>query len=441
MKKHIKFKNIIVLLSVLFFSSCDLDEIGALNGLSTDAVSSDLSRAELEQTLTGVLSDMRVGLATQVDVQSIFGREYYFFTASDPRFEADVVTANLDNNTFYTTTPWNARYATIRDINTILEGLANTTADFSASEIAATTGVLNTLLAHELLMVTNNQFNNGIRLDVANQDNLGPFVSEVEALTEIFNLLESAATDLIAVGNEPFPFQLSSGFGVNFLQFNRALTARVEAYRSNYPNVLALLGDSFMDMTGSLTEGVYHNFSLNGADIANPLFVALNQAGIVRVAHSSFVNDALPGDIRFNKVVFREALDDDDVLQPNPVTFSDLTGTHDVFIYQNNVTDVPIIRNEELILLFAEANIVASPGDAVNAINIIRNAAGIGDYMGGTSPAELEDEILFQRRYSLFGESHRWVDMRRFGRLDELPNDRPTDNVPMAVPIPFNENQ
>jgi hypothetical protein len=37
--------------------------------------------------------------------------------------------------------------------------------------------------------------------------------------------------------------------------------------------------------------------------------------------------------------------------------------------------------------------------------------------------------------------------MRRFGRLDELPNDRPNadseviDNVPQQLPIPANENQ
>ncbi len=462
MKKHIKLKNIIILLSVLLLNSCDLDEIPPLNGLSADAISSDLSRAELPQVLSGVFSDMRVGLATQVDVQSIFGREYYFFTGSDPRFEADVVTGNLDNNTFYTTTPWNARYANIRNINLALEGLANTTVpDFSAEEIAATTGVLNTLLAHELLMLTNNQFNNGIRLDVADASNLGAFVNETEALTAIFNLLEQAASDLriadvLELSTRENLFVLPGGFddledptalavrAIDFLEFNRALTARVEAYRGNYPNVLMLLQESFMNMTGDLTDGIYHTFSLSGGDIANPLFIALNQASPVRVAHSSFIADALPNDSRFNKVVFREALNEDtDMIEPNPVSFSDLTGTHDVFIYQNNVTDVPIIRNEELILLFAEANIVASPGDAVNAINIIRNAAGIGDYTGGISPIELEDEILFQRRYSLFGESHRWVDMRRFGRLDELQllNDRPTDNVPMAVPIPFNENQ
>jgi len=129
------------------------------------------------------------------------------------------------------------------------------------------------------------------------------------------------------------------------------------------------------------------------------------------------------------------------VLREESTEASGLIGTHDVFIYESNVDNVAIIRNEELILLFAEANMSANPTVAVNAINIIRNAAGIGDYTGSTAADALEDEILFQRRYSLFGESHRWIDVRRFGRISELPNDRSGDAVPTAVPVPANENQ
>lgn len=426
-------KNIYIVflfIGLITIQSCDFEEGESLNGASTSSISDDVSRGELPQAVAGVLSDMRVGLATQVDVQSIFGREYYFLTGSDPRFEGDVVTANLDDNTFYTTTPWGARYAAIKAVNLILTGLDNTTSDFSAAELAGARGVLNTLKAHQLLMVLNNQAENGIRLDVTDPDNLGPFVSNTEALTAIADLLSQASSDL-ATGGDAIPFSLTSGYQVPFAEFNKALAARVEAYRGNYPAVLTLLGDSFMDMTGDLTTGVYHTFSLTGADLANPLFVALNQTAIVRVSHSSYVADALPMDSRVGKVVLRDA----------PTEASGLIGTHDVFIYQSNVDNVPVIKNEELILLAAEANHIVDPAAAVDAINVVRNAAGLGDYAGATTPAALVDEILFQRRYSLFGESHRWVDMRRFGRLSELPNDRATDNVPAAVPIPANENQ
>ncbi len=429
--------KIIKKINILFFAigfltlmSCDLEGGESLNGASTSSISDDLSRGELPQAMAGVLSDMRVGLSTQVDVQSIFGREYYYLTGSDPRFEGDVVTGSLDNNTFYTTTPWSARYAAIKDINLALGGLSNTTADFSAAEIAGIRGVLNTLKAHELLMVVNNQAENGIRVDVSDPDNLGSFVSYGEALTAIAGLLSDAGTDLATAG-ATLPFDLTAGYQVPFAQFNKGLAARVEAYRGNYGSVLTLLDDSFMDMGGDLTTGVYHTFSLTGADIANPLFGALNQTAIVRVSHSSFTDDALAGDTRVNKVVLRDA----------PTEASGLIGTHDVWIYQSNVDNVPMMRNEELILLSAEANHITDPSAAVDAINVVRNAAGLGNYAGASTPAALVDEILFQRRYSLFGESHRWVDMRRFGKLADLPNDRATDNVPAAVPVPANENQ
>ncbi len=434
MKNIRKFNIIILTIGFLSLTSCSLEGGESLNGASTSSISDDLSRGELPQAMAGVLSDMRFRLNTQVDVQSILGREYYYFTSSDPRFEGDVVTGNLDNQTFYTTQAWGSRYSAIKEMNLVLSGLANTTSDFSTAEIAAIRGVLNTLKAHELLMLSNNQYTNGIRIDVSDPDNLGPIVSYDEALTAIVSLLTDAANDL-ASGGSSLPFNLTSGYSgfdtpSGFSQFNNALTARVEAYRGNYTSVLSLLGGSFMNMSGDLKAGVYHTFSLTGADLSNPLFIALNQEANVRVAHSSFLNDTLTGDSRTDKVVLRNT----------PREASGLVGTHDVWIYQSLLDNIPIIRNEELILLFAEANMATNPTDAVDAINVIRNAAGLVDYAGATTPGALEDEILLQRRYSLFGESHRWIDMRRFDRLSELPNDRTGDMVPSAIPIPKDDD-
>ena len=98
-----------------------------------------------------------------------------------------------------------------------------------------------------------------------------------------------------------------------------------------------------------------------------------------------------------------------------------------------------MIRNEELILIYAEANIGSNNDEAINAINIIRNAAGIGDYTGGTGSAELLDEVLYQRRYSLFGEGHRWIDLRRTGNLGRIALDRDGDIVHTQFPRPASE--
>ena len=149
------------------------------------------------------------------------------------------------------------------------------------------------------------------------------------------------------------------------------------------------------------------------------------------MAHASYTADALANDARVDKVVLRNA----------PREASGLVGTHDVWLYQSNVYAIPMMRNEELILLFAEANMISNPADAKSAIDAVRTAAGLAAYAVALTPVALEDEIIFQRGYSLFGEGHRWIDMRSFSRITELPNDRAGDNVPDAVPVPANENQ
>ncbi len=435
---------LITVLSSVVLVSCEVEDGKDLNGPSTESISSDLSRGELRDAVFGILSDMRTRLGTQVDGQAVAGREYWRVASSDPRWTADLLTGTLDNNTFYTTNPYASRYATVKDVNLLLEGLANTTETFTAEEVAGIRGFANTIKAHELLMVLNQQFENGIRVDVADPQNLGPFLSYDDSLTAIFNLLADAATDLSNAGSD-LPFSLPSGFSdVSFLEFNNALAARVEAYRGNYASVLTLLGNSFMNMSGDLSTGAYFTFSLDGADIANPLFFALNStASNVRLAHPTFLNDAEAGDTRVSKVVLR-----DSPITVNNENNDQLVGTHDVFVFTSNTASVPIIRNEELILLAAEANHITDPTAAVAAIDVIRTAAGLGTYAStglGTSPAELVTEILRQRRYSLYAEGgHRWIDLRRFGRLNsDLAGsiDRPGDAIFDRFPTPANENR
>ena len=56
------------------------------------------------------------------------------------------------------------------------------------------------------------------------------------------------------------------------------------------------------------------------------------------------------------------------------------------------------------------------------------------------SDEEFVDALLFERRWSLLFEGgHRWLDMRRFGRLGDLPLDRASDRVPERFPIPRDE--
>jgi hypothetical protein len=78
----------------------------------------------------------------------------------------------------------------------------------------------------------------------------------------------------------------------------------------------------------------------------------------------------------------------------------------------------PHIRFAEVLLIFAEAtNEVSGPTEeAYNAVNAIRERAGLADLEGLTRD-EFREAVLQERRLELCFEGHRWYDLVRTGRL------------------------
>ena len=107
-------------------------------------------------------------------------------------------------------------------------------------------------------------------------------------------------------------------------------------------------------------------------------------------------------------------------------------------IYGSNTAPVPIIRNEELILLRAEANIgLGNLAAAQTDINFIRTNSGGLAPVTLASPAAALDELLYNKRYSLLFEGgHRWIDLRRYNRLGTLPRALPSHTVQSRFPFP-----
>ena len=117
-----------------------------------------------------------------------------------------------------------------------------------------------------------------------------------------------------------------------------------------------------------------------------------------------------------------------------------LHSNRDVWVYTSSTDPVPVIRNEELILLYAEANIQNNNfPEGEKALNVIREGHNLADYAGPVTKDDLIDEMLYERRYSLFFEGHRWIDLRRYGRLNELPLDRTGDDIWTMFPLPVSE--
>lgn len=425
---------LIALFSMTCWTSCNIDDIPNPNETSLEDILQDASPSELQTVVTGIESLMGQDLGFYYDVVAIIGRDYWFFTGSDPRYTGEVLgreNSQLDNAGFYGTRPYFGRYRTVKNCNILLEAVANAAPGLTDTDVNGYGGFAKTIQAHELLLVLNLQYQNGIRLDVADADNLGGFASYDDALAGISALLDEAAAQL---SNATFKFSLSSGFAgfdtpATFRQFNRAMAARVAVYQGDGAKAKTALGESFFDESAPMSTGPALYFSNAGGEASNPLFRPTNQADAI-IAHPSFVDALDAADSRNSKIALRDA----------PLTLDGLTGDHDVVIYKTLADNLPLIRNEELALIAAEANIGSDNAQAELMLNLVRVANNLPVYSGGTSDAELTDEMLHQRWLSLWGEGHRWVDMRRYGRLGELPIDRTGDDVWEQMPRPVTEN-
>lgn len=427
-------KRIAVCAILLWVASCTIDPVPDPNNPSAGDITDNASLGEIQNLVTGIESGMRDALNFYYDDAGVIGREYYRLSASDPRFTQDLLgkeASTLDNNTFYTTNPWAARYRVVKNTNILIEALENTKAAISDEERKAAIAYSKTIQAYQILLNLNLQYSNGVRMDVADPDNLGPFLGKDESFAAIAQLLDEANTDLQGSSAAlPFNSTIYGDDAATFSKFNRAIAARVAVYRKDWAGAIAALGNSFFSLTGDLNEGAYQIYSTGGGDQLNPLFFPLNSTGETRAAHESFITDIATNDSRKSKVSLRTST----------VSLDGLSSNYDFYLYKTNVDRVSIIRNEELVLIYAEAKTQLSEfTDAVTAINRIRSAAGLANYSGASTQPALIDEMLTQRRFSLYGEGHRWIDLRRYDRLNTLPIDRPGDDVWVEFPRPAEE--
>ncbi len=417
-------------------TSCTFDEQVNPNSPALEGVLNNATISQLNNMASGVEATTRNSLGIQTTGSGTMARELYLFDA-DPRNTSDLLGkdgADLDNDSFYSTAPFTARYTCIKNANILIESLDNTES-VTDQEKEGYRGFAKTIIAYELIEVLKSY--GQARIDVADPSNIGPFLDFDQAIIEVINILDEGLVHLNAAGTT-FKFSLSSGFSGfdtpgTFAQFNRAVRATASLYAGNFSDALTDLNDSFFDLNGDLTTGVRHVFSLNPGDITNDLFKIAGQSGDQIIVHDSWINDAEANDTRVTTKTSP---------RPTPTQPSDnLNGANETALYVSNVSPIDIIRNEELILVYAEASIQANNlQDAEDALNIIRNAAGLLDYSGAQTADALTTEMLNQRRYSLWAENHRMFDLRRYGLSTTLPIDRAGDQIFNVLPIPLSEN-
>jgi starch-binding outer membrane protein, SusD/RagB family len=460
-KKKMKYKFLLpaVLGISMMLGSCKLfevEDIPDLNNPTVESVLTDATAVQIKQLATGVQSAMRGGYYDLSWCGGSIGRECIVFNKTDNRYYTELQgQVNIDPaGIFY---PWyNSLNASRRRAEILLRSANNSTA-LTGEEKKAVEGFAKTVQAYLMLNCLNMMGETGIRTEfndlLAPGDLLDPgeFKSYTEGLAYCKKLVDDGAAALDG-GGATFPFTLASGWaGFNtpatFKKFNRAMAARVAMYQQDWAGMVTALSASYLDPAGSLTTGPVFNYSTGTGDATNPFFQPLDETNRPIAVQNGFLADAEAGDDRVFGTSIREGGKAKIRQRTATVTLGGYPeSTHELQAYVSNVSNVSIIRNEELILMWAEAKIQGNQlADGVAALDIVRTAHGLAA-LATAKPTILNnkdaliDEVLNQRRYSLYMEgSHRWFDMRRYNKLGSLPLDLPTHQVWTAYPKPQSE--
>lgn len=427
---HKYFKFLVITVLLITANACAIEEVVDPNNPSLAGVLSNATKAELQTLVTGLEARNRDYFQNATEMYGSFAREVWPFFSSDPRFFGDWLGNDTYPDFFGAAGTYLTPYQAVKQANVLIQSVDNTSS-VTTQEAAGYKGFAKTIKAFQLTWPLMQQYQNGIRVDVADPLNPGPVLNYNASLAAIRALLDEAQTDLLAAGSA-FDFSLTMGFGspAEMIQVNRAIAARVALYAEDWQGALDALNDSFLELAptteAQMNKGPRLAFG-NDPDVSNPLFYPLDAAtSTILIVHPSLVEDLIPGDARGNKFYQRD----------EPVEADDFpfTGDYQDARWTSNTQSIPFIRNEELILIYAEANArLANTTAALDAINTVRNFWNVSDYTGGTSEDQLIEEILFQRRYSLWAEGgHRWIDLRRTGKLDaahvDLRDRTPGDN-------------
>jgi hypothetical protein len=442
-----KFSSLALVLITLGAGGCDFD---IENPNSPDIIGEDPNRSEVAAAATGILIATRVDMADFALKAGILGREAYRFDPADPRFTVELMQGPLDpGSRAFGGNHWQEEYAAIRSANDLL-AVIGTASQLTAEEQNAVRGFAHTLQAYNFIIVLDAHTQDSIPVDVGTDVTAppAPLVTNAEAWTRVIQLLDGAVTELQAAGVAAFPFTLPSGFsGFNtpatFLRFNRALRARVAVYRGDFAGALTFLGESFLDPAAPMELGVYMDFSAGAGDLVNRLAldpqVGENFGHPLLESQAQLQTDGVSLDQRFlTKLVKR---------QPRSAgTPQVLTSDLGWIRYPSPNSPIPLIKNEELILLRAEANIgLSNFAGAVPDIDLVRTTSGgLPPYAGPVDQPSLVTELLYNKRYSLLYEGgHSWIDFRRYGRTADLVAfDRPgppPDVIFSTLPIPAAE--
>jgi len=450
------------------------------------------SQEGIQFLVTGVVASSRADIGQDILALSGMGREIGVFTPTDSRFITEWLGDGnvIPNSDFYGGGGWSNEFRVAKDAEAIITDLPKVAPAYSASDFSLITGVMKTFEAYNMMLVAETRDTNGVPIFgfASPPTSPAPILCIKDMWKGIAAMLDSAEGDLDAGKSGTMPINLPPGYSAvnaagasgtagSFAGFNRALAAYAKlqyAYGTTRvagggapatpsgpgaPLMTALVAaDSAIHATalynpaaltpptaGNFSDplAVYHNFSSTSGDLDNPVTFAVGQTTTVFVLDTVAAEIAAGGDLRATKLIVNSSAPQSGA---GPAANAVAANSMTVGFYQSAGSAIPVIRNEELVLIEAavqlgEGNLAA----AIASINAIRvQVGGVAIYNPATpSYVGVRDQLLHEMRASNIGEpgEERIMAVRNYGLIDtELQTWGTADLHTTVLPIPITES-
>jgi starch-binding outer membrane protein, SusD/RagB family len=464
----------IALAAGLAVSACkDNPSVAPIDAPTVDALS-QLTPSTLQQLAIGVTAQDRTAYASTglIVLPEILARDIYRIDASEPRYVLETLGGNADPGSFAGGSGFGPFYTATRAANNALIGLRSaSTTLFTTQQIAAAQGFFRTMKALDFYRVLEQRDSIGIPLQTDEPQVLTSVYCKPFVLNYLAALLDSANADFVAAGPATLlPFNLPASWtthGRNYRQvanlilFNRGLKGKIDFYRAMQnraaPDV-TLLNAAVTELTQALggaaagavpssqfQTGIYYHFDPVADQISN---IRADQ----KISANNHLRDSVTNvlldpsapwdatDTRLSQVIPRP---------DGTLAAQGLSSTH-TFTFAlanpaNIVVPIPLLKDEELVLLRAQA--YAELGGASLALayadaQSVHAAYGSNPLPGFATTAIARRYILREKRLSLlFQGPQRLVDLRAYGYLNGtyLPAELTSDPFNSTFPIPRGE--
>jgi len=413
------------------------------------------SAAGVQNGVTGVFSNARTDQYYLV-VMSAFARDALNFLSFDPQYVTEIggLIPPSDGD-FLGDSEWPNQFLDALQVNNTIAALPK--AGFSTAQVAALTGVLQTMKARSFMIVAETRDTLGVPVYAITNGGTSPFYCNKDVWTYIVALLDSGNAQLNAAGSIAIPVVLPPGFGSvsamaapstslgAFAAFNRALAAKAGlelAYaiaRSTpgnaptpttpgAPDVTALTRADSAMLASALYDpavitpppvgaytldpyGVYDTYSAQSGDIANPLNIYVNSTNAL---YDMQYDVDTVGDLRWLHKFS---------VNPVPLQSPNYNPVATQYLYSSFLSPsspVPIVRDEELTLVRAQIRLgLGDFAGAIGLINTVHEQAG-----GYATPLTIaatytavRDSLLKEQRIStvLEGSGDRAIAIRMYG--------------------------